>query len=88
MDIKAVILKDGAACGEGRCGERNGFPFMDQRTEDLEKGLETGPYYNVIRGADHISAFPDIVCENLPEIALRPGVRHKKAYGRPGGGRF
>ena len=43
MDIKAVILKDGAACGEGRCGERNGFPFMDQRTEDLEKGLETGP---------------------------------------------
>ena len=29
MDIKAVILKDGAACGEGRCGERNGFPFMD-----------------------------------------------------------
>jgi len=39
MDIKAVILKDGAACGEGWCGERNGFPFMDQRAEDLEKGL-------------------------------------------------
>lgn len=49
MDIKAVILKDGAACGEGRCRERNGFPFMDQRAEDLEKGLETGTYYNVIR---------------------------------------
>ena len=73
MDIKAVILKDGAACGEGRCGERNGFPFMDQRAEDLEKGLETGPYYNVIRGADHISAFPDIVCENLTEVSFALG---------------
>ena len=78
MDIKAVILKDGAACGEGRCGERNGFPFMDQRAEDLEKGLETGPYYNVIRGADHISAFPDIVCENLPEIAFALGFAIRK----------
>ena len=78
MDIKAVILKDGAACGEGRCRERNGFPFMDQRAEDLEKGLETGPYYNVIRGADHISAFPDIVCENLPEIAFALGLAIRK----------
>ena len=78
MDIKAVILKDGAACGEGRCRERNGFPFMDQRAEDLEKGLETGPNYNVIRGADHISAFPDIVCENLPEIAFALGFAIRK----------
>ena len=60
------VVKDGV-------GEQNSFPFMDQRTEDLEKGLETGPYYNVIRGADHISAFPDIVCENLPEIAFALG---------------
>ena len=52
------------------------------------EGLETGPYYNVIRGADHISTFPDIVCENLPEIAFALGFRHKKAYGRPGGGHF
>ena len=42
------------------------------------RGWRPGPYYNVIRGADHISAFPDIVCENLPEIAFALGFAIRK----------
>ena len=60
------VVKDGV-------GERNGFPFMDQRAEDLEKGLETGPYYNVIRGSRSHFCVPGYSLREPPGNRFRLG---------------
>ena len=41
---------------------------MEQGTEELKKALKSGTNYNIIGRTDHISAFPDIIGENFPEI--------------------
>ena len=43
---------------------------MNKGTENLQQALETGADYNIIRGAEDVSAFPDIICQDFPEICL------------------